>query len=394
MKDHNNLREYFEEHIEPAIPPLKQEYEIYFQSLRNLILRRMNWVLIGLLGIASGLRMFRPELLPSNMFGWTIFVLFIYFFVKHLFIDSFVKESKEAKAFSLKFKQKMILPILQVFDNSLQLYPESRINTNTLYKSGLFYPIYRMLVEGEDLVKGNYKGTELSFSEMKITIKKSGDKHDVQFFNGLFLEATLPKSLHGAVYLIPSSAFSGPMDLFKMKIFRGKEMSKEEKKAHNMNVALHASSNYRWKIREVEKEIGMKLEEMFIYDEATNQSDEMMDEHFKIYADKPTSIDALWNTTHLKNYIFTYKEDETAMEKVVKTPSLQIIDNNAIGRLMRRQFIIGVVNDKAYLAVPFAGKNLFDPDWSDNFLSFENVEEMYDELNSIFNFLDAMIPQK
>ncbi len=170
-------------------------------------------------------------------------------------------------------------------------------------------------------------------------------------------------------------------------------MGKEEQKAHNMNVALHASNRYHWDIIEAEKEIGVKLEEMLIYDTATNQSDEMMGQHFKIFADNPASIDILWGKTNLKNYVFTYKEDETAMNKIVDTPSFQVIDNNAIGRLMRRHFIIGIVHNKSYLAVPFAGKNIFDPDWSDNFLSFENVEEMYDELNSIFIFLDAIIPQ-
>ncbi|MGB0930414.1 MAG: hypothetical protein ACPGVB_06545, partial [Chitinophagales bacterium] len=206
------------------------------------------------------------------------------------------------------------------------------------------------------------------------------EQSDQPIFQGLFMEATLPKSLGGVVFVLPNSAFSGPSELFKMKILPSADMTYEERKTHNMKIAMTAMSGYRWDMRNVEIEVDLK--EM-------NVRDELVNEQFKIFANSPSIADKLLNDKKVKQYLFTYQEDESAMKVVTDTESFRVIDPNTISRLARTHFCIAVVNDKAYLAVPFQGKNLFDPDWSDSFLSFENIEIMYDELNSVFNFLDG-----
>ena len=387
MEDYKNLREYFEEQIEPAIPRLQREYDYYFLKRKNKILRRMNWGLIGLMTIAVALRLFFPGILPSNIIGLSFFILFCYLIAKWFIVDAVIQSGKEAKVFSLQFKQKMVQPILQIFGDSLQFFPESRIDTDTLFKSGLFYPTGNLRIEGEDLVKGHYKGLEFRFSEMSLIHKRGGERNDQPIFQGLFLEATLPKNLKGGVFVLPQSAFAGMGELFKMKILPSSDMTFEERKAHNMKVAMTAMAGYRWDVEKAEEEIGLRLQEMEVANEVVN-------EKFKVFADKPSMVDTLLIDKGLKKYLFAYQEDEIAMKEVTDIPSFRVIDNNTMARLARTHFCVAVVNDKAYLAMPFMGKNLFDPDWSDDFLSYENVETMYDELNGVFNFLDGFVSAK
>ncbi len=383
MHEYSSLKEYFDAEIQPSIPVLQREYEIFFLQKKRKILVSMNWGLVSLIGIAAGLRLLYPSLLPSNMIGLSLMVLFVYLMVKYLFLQGWIEGSKEAEIFRLKFKQKMVQPILQIFDDSLQLFPDSRMDTDTLYKSGLFYPMRRTKITGEDLVKGTYKGMDVRFSEISVVKSNSGKQSEnVTIFQGLFMEATLPESLGGTVFVVPQSAFKGASELFKMKILPSSDMTAEEQRAHNMKVAMNVMSGYRWSADNIEWEVDLK--KMDVADDAIN-------EQFKVFADTPSIVDKLMNDNGVKKYLFAYQEDESAMKVATDTQSFRVIDHNAISRLARTNFCIAVINNKAYLAVPFQGKNLFDPDWSDNFLSFENVETMYDELNSVFNFLDGFV---
>jgi len=388
MDGYKNLREYFEEQIEPYIPALQREYETYFLKRKTQILRSMNWGLLVLITIAVGLRFFLPDALPSRLVGLSFGILLIYFIFKWFLLDAIIQGSKKADVFRLKFKQKMVQPILQVFDESLQLFPKNRIDTDTLYKSGLFYQTRDTKIEGEDLVKGKYKGMEVRFSEMSISKRdKRGDSNDYKpVFEGLFMEATLPKSLGGTVFVLPNSIFTGALGLLKMKILPSSDMTYQERKAHNMEVAMSAMNHYHWEAENVEEEIGVELQEMSV-------ADKSVDEKFKVFANEPSVVDELLNQNRLKQFLFAYQKDELAMKVITNTKSFRVIENSAIAKLSRTNFCIAVVNDKAYLTVPFSGKNLFDPDWTENTLSFENVETMYDELNTVFNFLDGFVAQ-
>lgn len=380
MQDFKSLKEYFNAEIQPFIPALQREYELFFLQKKRSILIKMNWGLVALIGLAATLRLLYPSILPSNMIGLSVVILIVYLLVKYLFLDAWIKNTEEAKVFTLKFKQKMVLPILQIFDDSLQLFPDARIDTDTLYKSGLFYPMKRTEIKGEDLVKGQYKGMDVRFSEMSMVKRQSGkESENITIFKGLFMETTLPTSLEGVVFVLPKSAFKGKTELFKMKILPSSDMTAEERKAYNMKIAMTAMSGYRWSPDNVEMEVNLK--EVSIEDKVVSES-------FKVFANETSAAYKLLNDNGLKEYLFTYQEDESAMKAVTETASFRVIDNAVMERLKQTHFCISVVNDKAYLAVPFMNKNLFDPDWSDGFLSYENVEIMYEELNSVFNFLD------
>ncbi len=384
MDGYKNLREYFEEQIEPYIPALQREYETYFLRQKNQILRYLNWGLLVLMTIGVGLRFYAPHTLPSGLAAFSFGILFIYFIFKWFIVDTIIQGSKKADVFRLKFKQKMVQPILQVFDDSLQLFPKNRIDTDTLYKSGLFYQTRDTKIQGEDLVKGQYRGMELRFSEMSIKKRaKHGKNNDYNtVFEGLFMEATLPKSLGGTVFVLPNSIFKGALGLLKMKILPSSDMTYEERKAHNMEVAMNAMNHYHWDIETVKAEVGVALQEMDV-------NDKLVNEKFRIFADKPSVVDELLTQSGIKQFLFAYQKDELAMKVITDTKSFRAIENNAIAKLSRTNFCIAVMKDKAYLAVPFSGKNLFDPDWTENTLSFENVETMYEELNTVFNFLDG-----
>ncbi|MFB6257863.1 MAG: DUF3137 domain-containing protein [Flavobacteriales bacterium] len=108
------------------------------------------------------------------------------------------------KKYERKFKEELIRPTISFIDEELQYFPRQKISDPSIQES-LLFPFSYNIREGDDLVKGSFKGRDLRFSELKLIRKVKDDKSEkkILLFQGLFLVAELEKDLHCTVVIRP-----------------------------------------------------------------------------------------------------------------------------------------------------------------------------------------------
>ncbi len=181
--------------------PILQELEKDRQALKKRI------ITIGIIyTLICALILF--SLLPHLDFDFIIFGVFAYVALGGLIYKFLISDYRS------EFKTKIIKPLILELDNSFRYIPKMYIDEELFKRSQLFSKPDRYY--GNDLVKGNIDGVNLTFSDLhaqKEHRDSKGKRSYSTIFQGLFLVSDFNKQFHGHTVVLPDTAQSTFGDL-------------------------------------------------------------------------------------------------------------------------------------------------------------------------------------
>jgi hypothetical protein len=111
-----------------------------------------------------------------------------------------------SKAYAAEYKQLIIAPIVKFLNPNLRYYPQQHI-PKRIFESSKLFPDKIYQYKGDDLVEGKVGQTEIMFSELLTTRKKSSRNNNVEtVFKGIFFVADFNKDFYGTTLVLPDLA--------------------------------------------------------------------------------------------------------------------------------------------------------------------------------------------
>jgi hypothetical protein len=192
MKTLSQLTEAYYKTLYPTL----QELDVQRKKLRyRLIVGGIIITILALLIIKSF------EFVISNNPDILAFIGFAYFMIITFSYRYMLR------SYTVEFKQKIIEPLINMFDENLYYNGDGHISKFLFERSRLFSKPDKF--EGDDYVSGTIDGVKFEFSDVvakKRHINEDSHEEYTTIFKGLFIVAEFNKNFNGVTTVLPDSA--------------------------------------------------------------------------------------------------------------------------------------------------------------------------------------------
>ena len=195
MKTFSQIIDYYYKELYPIVEKLDKRRE----EIKRKTLFRFGMIFLGsALAVLVFIKNSEHVDYLNLAIFYGVFMTVIYGFVVSLTSQDYVQE----------FKQRVIAPLIEFIDPSLQYTINAYIPQHLFTKSKIITSRIDRY-SGNDYVTGTVDGVKIEFSDVRAEQEHTdskGNKHSETLFQGMFLRAEFPKHFSGRTVVLPDSA--------------------------------------------------------------------------------------------------------------------------------------------------------------------------------------------